>query len=307
MSNTTPEHADVAILGSGPAGMQAALVTSRTRKKVVVFDDPEPPRNGASHGVHNFLGLENLLPAEIRETAWEQINAYQSAELREERVADVHRLEDRSFILTGAEGTELRATKIIVAVGYDDVYPNVPGFAECWAKTIIPCPFCDGYENRDRVWGIVPGSEKELNRFPKMAKNWTAQINLFLSPSLEIDPAYQDDLAAFGITIYEGSIKEVLHSKGDVDAVRLDTGASVNVGTLLWVPPTGSSPLIENLVRNLGLIVDESGYVKTDDMQQTNVDGLWAAGEVKECCSSGIESAAAGCRAAFALIRDWYR
>ena len=75
MSNTTPEHVDVAILGSGPAGMQAALVTSRTRKKIVVFDDPKPPRNGASHRVHNFLGLENLLPAEIRETAWEQINA----------------------------------------------------------------------------------------------------------------------------------------------------------------------------------------------------------------------------------------
>ena len=86
MSNTLPEHADITILGSGPAGMQAALVTSRTRKKIVVFDDPKPPRNGASHGVHNFLGLENLLPAEIRETAWKQIDEYHSAELRKERV-----------------------------------------------------------------------------------------------------------------------------------------------------------------------------------------------------------------------------
>ncbi len=307
MSNTTLEHADIAILGSGPAGMQAALVTSRTRKKIVVFDDPKPPRNGASHGVHNFLGLESLLPAEIREIAWKQINTYQSAELRRERVVDVHCGEDGEFVIMGADGTELGATKAVLAVGYHDVYPDVRGFAECWANTIIPCPFCDGYENRDRIWGIVPGSQKELNLFPKMAKNWTSQIILFLPTGLEIDPTYQEELAAFGITIYEGTIAEVHHSEGKVETVTLDSGESVNVGTLLWIPPAEPSPLIQNLVKNFGLALDESGYVKTDEMQQTNVDGLWAAGEVTQCCSSGIESATAGSRAAFAIVRSWYR
>jgi thioredoxin reductase len=52
------EQIDFAILGGGPGGLQAAMVLSRTRKKIVVFDDPEPPRNAASHGVHNFLGLD---------------------------------------------------------------------------------------------------------------------------------------------------------------------------------------------------------------------------------------------------------
>ena len=65
---------DVAIIGSGPAGMQAALVLARTRKKIVVLDDPQPPRNDASHGVHNFLGLDGLSPTEIRRVAWEQID-----------------------------------------------------------------------------------------------------------------------------------------------------------------------------------------------------------------------------------------
>jgi thioredoxin reductase len=80
---------DVAILGAGPAGLQATLVLSRTRKKVVVFDDPEPPRNTASQGVHNFLGLDGLLPADIRKIAWEQINKYDSAELRKEKIVNV--------------------------------------------------------------------------------------------------------------------------------------------------------------------------------------------------------------------------
>jgi thioredoxin reductase len=67
------EQVDVGILGGGPVGLQAVLVLSRTRKKIIVFDDPEPPRNAASHGVHNFLGLDDFLPSEIRKIAWKQI------------------------------------------------------------------------------------------------------------------------------------------------------------------------------------------------------------------------------------------
>ncbi|MBL8165572.1 MAG: NAD(P)/FAD-dependent oxidoreductase, partial [Anaerolineae bacterium] len=78
--NQTPY--DVAIIGGGPAGLQAALMLARTRRRVLVFDSPEPPRNAASHGVHNFVGLDGLLPAEIREQAWKQIAVYNSAELR---------------------------------------------------------------------------------------------------------------------------------------------------------------------------------------------------------------------------------
>lgn len=70
MTSQSYEQIDVAIIGGGPAGLQAALVLARTRKTVVVFDAPTPPRNAASHGVHNFLGLDGLLPAEIRERAW---------------------------------------------------------------------------------------------------------------------------------------------------------------------------------------------------------------------------------------------
>ena len=80
---------DVAILGGGPAGLQAALVLSRTRKKIIVFDDPQPPRNATSHGVHNFLGLDGLLPGGIGKVAWEQIDKYDSAEFRKEKIANV--------------------------------------------------------------------------------------------------------------------------------------------------------------------------------------------------------------------------
>ena len=113
---------DVAILGGGPAGLQAALVLSRTRKKIVVFDNPEPPRNAASHGVHNFIGIDGLLPTEIRKLAWKQIDRYVSTELRREKIVNVNK-EDGAFIITNDNGTSVKAKKIVLAVEYHDVYP----------------------------------------------------------------------------------------------------------------------------------------------------------------------------------------
>ncbi|NDJ51469.1 MAG: NAD(P)/FAD-dependent oxidoreductase, partial [Chloroflexi bacterium] len=132
------EHYDVAIVGGGPAGLQAALILARTRKRLIVFDSPEPPRNGASHGVHNFIGLDGLLPSEIREQAWEQIAVYNSAELRTERIVDVQ-AHEVGFALIGEAGTSVSAGHVVLALGYRDVYPDVPGFRECWGASIIAC------------------------------------------------------------------------------------------------------------------------------------------------------------------------
>ena len=173
------EEIDIAILGGGPAGLQDALVLSRTRKKIIVFDTPEPPRNAASHGVHNFLGLDGLLPRDIRKIAWEQIDKYDSAELRKEKIVNVTKEKDGIFVITADNEKTIRAKKVILAVGYYDVYPDIPGFIECWADTIISCPFCDGYKNRDRMWGIVVNSKMQLDLFSKMVQNWTSKIKSF--------------------------------------------------------------------------------------------------------------------------------
>ena len=134
------------------------LVLSRARRAVVVFDEPSPPRNAASHGVHGFLGIEGMSPQEVRRVTWEQIGRYGGATLREERVVDLQRDAGPDFVLTTEQGSRLRARQVMLAFGYRDVFPDVPGFAECWGETIIPCVLCDGYEHRDRAWGIVRAS-----------------------------------------------------------------------------------------------------------------------------------------------------
>jgi thioredoxin reductase len=296
---------DVAILGGGPAGLQAALVLSRTRKKIIVFDDPEPPRNAASHGVHNFIGIDGLLPTEIRKIAWKQIDQYKSTELRKEKIVNVNK-EDGAFFITNDSETSIKAKKVVLAVGYHDVYPNIPGFIECWADTIIPCSFCDGYENRDRIWGIVINSIMELEHLPKMAQNWTSKIRVIASPNIEITTSYRNELFKLGIPIYRGVITKVNHTNSKVESVLLESGEKIEAGTLLWIPPKRSSPLIQRLVKNFGLELNELGYVKTDKMQQTNINGLYAAGDVQNPYSGALEAAYTGGMAAFSIVREWY-
>ena len=272
---------EVAIVGGGPAGMQAALVLARTGKKIVVFDDPQPPRNAASHGVHNFLGLDGLSPAEIRRVAWEQINRYDSAELRHERIVDIRRDDNGDFLVTNDQGDKVAASHVILAFGYHDIHPNIPGFAESWGDTIIPCPFCDGYENRDRIWGIVGSSADEISSFPLLAQNWTSDIKVILAADTELDAAYEAQLGDLGIPIHQGAITEIHHDGGKVHGVTLDSGKRVEVGTLLWTPPEKPSPLVQNLVDNLGLELNEYGNAAANEMQQTNIERLWAAGDVQ--------------------------
>ena len=301
------EEIDIAILGGGPAGLQAALVLSRTRKKIIVFDTPEPPRNTASHGVHNFLGLDGLLPMDIRKIAWEQIDKYDSAELLKEKIVNVNKEKDGIFVITTDKEYSIKAKKVILAVGYYDVNPDIPGFIECWADTIISCPFCDGYENRDRIWGIVVKSKLQLALFPKMIQNWTSKIKVFISPKIEIESAYENELSKLNITVYRESITKVNHIGTKVESVSFESGENIQVGTLLWVPQVKPIPLIQRLIDNFGLELTQQGYIKTNEKLRTNVKGLYAAGDVRGSSPIGALSAAYnGGIAATSIVHEWY-
>ena len=301
------EEIDIAILGGGPAGLQAALVLSRTRKKIIVFDTPEPPRNTASHGVHNFLGLDGLLPIDIRKIVWEQIDKYDSAELRKEKIINVIKEKDEKFVITSDNERSIRAKEVILAVGYSDVYPDISGFIECWGDTIISCPFCDGYENRDRIWGIVVNSKMQLDLFPKMIQNWTSKIKVFISPLIKIESSYQNELSKLNISVYRGIIIKVNYNGTKVESVSLESGENIPVDTLLWIPQVKPIQLIQRLIENFGLELNEQGYIKTDEKLRTNVKGLYAAGDVKGSSPIGALAAAYnGGIAATSIVHEWY-
>ena len=297
------EHYDIAIVGGGPAGLQAALILARTRKRIIVFDAPEPPRNGASHGVHNFVGLDGLLPSKIREQAWRQIDAYNSAELRTERVTDVQPHE-AGFVLTGEAGISVSARHVVLALGYRDVYPDVPGFKDCWGDTIIACPFCDGYENRDRVWGLVASSPVALEHMPQLYRHWTPEAHLIVTPNLTISDEQHAALDAQHIPVHSAEIVEIHHNNGKIEAVTLSTGEQVTVGTLWWRPDEAPQPLTEKIIANFDLELDDNGTIKTDAQYQTTTRGLWAVGDVKGWATA-LGAAYQASQAAYAITMTW--
>jgi thioredoxin reductase len=123
---------------------------------------------------------------------------------------------------------------------------------------------------------------------------------------MEITTSHQNELSKLGIPIYRGVIKKVNHTNSKVESVSLESGEKIEAGTLLWIPSKRTSPLVQRLVKNFRLELNEQGYVKTDNMQQTNVKGLYAAGDVQNPYSGALEAAYTGGMAAFSMVSEWY-
>ncbi len=299
------EGVDVAIVGGGPAGLQAALVLARARKTVRVFDDPAPARNATSHGVHGFLGLDGMLPAELGRVAWEQIAAYGHASLEKAQVVDIQRGHDGDFVLTSSNGSKLGAHHVILAFGHRDVLPDLPGFADCFGDTIISCPFCDGYEHQDRVWGIVVPAVGAPAVSPLFARNWTNEIRIILGGAVALPEEFAAELEGQGIGVHMGSIVKVQHEDGKIVSVTLDSGDEVAVETLVWVPEAEPAPLVPRLGESLGLAVGEGGFIATNPLQQTNVERLWAVGDAI-ASTMAIDAARSGGAVATLIVQGWF-
>lgn len=235
-----------------------------------------------------------------------QIAVYNSAELRRERVTNVQSSADGGFLVTGEAGSAVTASHVILALGYRDVYPDIPGFMACWGRTIIPCPYCDGYENRDRLWGMVATSELALEHMPQIYRNWTARAKVILAPGIDVTEAQRASLSAQGITIHQGDIAEVHHSAGKVEAVTLNTGEHVAVETLWLRLDEAPQPLTQTVIANFSLQVNDNGSIKTDAQHQTSVKGLWAVGDVLRGWAVALGAAYQGSLAAYAITRIWY-
>lgn len=129
---------------------------------------------------------------------------------------------------------------------------------------------------------------------------------MLLQPGVSIDSNYQNNLIASGISIHKGEITQIHHIDSKVEGVSLDIGEKIEVGTLLWIPPKKPLPLVHILVENLGLEVDDEGYVKTNNNQQTNVNRLWAAGDIQNG-QWALDATYTGGKVANMIIKAWYQ
>ncbi len=290
------QHYDVAVIGGGPAGLTAAMTLSRSLRRAVVLDSAGPPRNARSRGVHGIVGLDGVSPEEYRRRAWADLGRYGMAEPRADTGVDVTPDPEGGFVVGTETGGSLWARQVLLATGMLDIHPDVEGFAECWGRTVIHCPFCLGWENRDRTWGVVTADPEFAETAATGFSAWSNDVIVLTGGAMPRD--------APGAEAVGGRISRLHHTDGYLYAVELADGTIVHRQTLLWQLRQRPVPLVSRLAERLGLEVAESGYVRTDGAGRTSVPGLYAAGDLITESQAVVESAAAGSAAAFQMIAD---
>lgn len=305
------DHYDVIVIGGAAAGLSAALILGRSRRSVLVVDAGEP-RNAPAEGVHNYLGREGAAPSELARVGRDEVAAY-GVEVTAGRIVAASAtggdgVDPVGFSVTTDSGAVVTARRLVVASGAVDVLPEVPGLEEQWGRGVVHCPFCHGWEVRDRRIGVLvttPFGAHHALMFRALSDDVTAFVT---------DPALVDDtaragFAARGISVVDASVARVLSSEGVLTGVELASGEVVGLDAL------AAASIAEarvDFLAGLGLVAADQlvgdfrvgGALTVDAAGQTNVRGVYAAGNVASPMATVIASAAAGTQAGAAVHGD---
>jgi thioredoxin reductase/SAM-dependent methyltransferase len=296
---------DVLVVGGGAAGLSGALSLARARRRVLVVHDGTPRNRPAGH-MHAYLGLDGLPPAELLARGRAEVEGY-GAELVEDRVVDVRR-DDGLFRADLAGGRVVRARRVLVATGLADALPDVAGVADRWGRDVLHCPFCHGWEVRDRPVAILNSGPFGVHQ-ALMWRQWTSEVTLLLHTGEDPAPDEWEQLAARGVRVVDGRVAELVVTDDALTGVRLESG--VEVGCEAVVVATGLNARLDGL-EGLGLGVEPmtmndrvvGSRVPSGADGQTEVPGVRVAGNVTDLRAQVLVAAAAGLTAGAALVAE---
>ncbi|OBQ63713.1 NAD(P)/FAD-dependent oxidoreductase [Mesorhizobium erdmanii] len=267
---------DVIIIGGSFAGLAAALQLGRARRKVTVLDTGLPRNRFAGHS-HGMLGHDHKPPLDILAEARRQLARYPAISLVNARVDKVSGgIDDFSVLLS--DGERLWARRLILSYGITDQMPDVPGFAESWGTSIVPCPYCDGFEVAGQHWGLVWSGPQSHNQV-RLFHDWTDRLTV-ISDGHDIPADIRADLERRNTPVVDGRITEIARHGGRNPTLKLDSGRDVAVDILFAHPRNKPSA---GLHESLGLATAATplGIVlKVDERRETSMPGIYAAGDL---------------------------
>ncbi|WP_381562855.1 NAD(P)/FAD-dependent oxidoreductase [Streptomyces eurythermus] len=292
------ENYEVVVVGGGAAGLSAALVLGRSRRRTLVVDSGEP-RNAPSAHMQGYLSRDGMSPAEFLAAGRAEIARY-GVELVEGRVVDARRDTDFTVVLAG--GRTVRARRLVIATGLRDELPRIPGLAERFGRDVLHCPYCHGWEARDLPTGVLATSPLSVHQ-ALMVTQWSKDVRLFLHRVDEAGLTDQDlrRLAAAGVSVVPGEVAGLVVADDRLTGVRLVAGA-VHDRAVLYTAPR-AVPNNDLLVK-LGAEMHETpfgSYPVIDERGLTSVPGLWAAGNASGFAEQVVNAAGLGYRAGAAL------
>jgi thioredoxin reductase len=303
MMNETPEDGyDVVVIGGGAAGLSGALTLARARRAVLVIDSGAP-RNAPAAGVHGLLGLDGVPPAELLARGRAEVRGY-GGEVISGQATAVTRTGGR-FAVALADGRQARARRLLVASGLADELPGIPGLRERWGNDVMHCPYCHGWEVRDRAIGVLASGPLSVHQ-ALLVRQWSADVVFFAHTRARPAGEQARDLAARGIRVVDGEVVSVVTGGGRLTGVRLADGTDVPREVLAVSPRMTARA---GFLAPLGLVPAEhpSGageHIPADPAGRTAVPGVWAAGNVTDLSAQVGAAAAAGTLAAAQINAD---
>lgn len=295
---TGPQY-DVVIVGAGPAGLSAALILGRCRRRVLVCDTGRP-RNAASHALNGYLTRDGMKPSEFLAAGRKELERYDSIELRSVEVTDSTCRADQRFEVVLETGERIVSRKLLIATGVRDNVPTIDGFADLYGRSVFHCPYCDGWEVRDQPLAIYGRGARGYGLSLELTA-WSRDLVLCTDGPGEIDSDGLEHLARNGISVREDRVARLEGRDGILAHVVFESGDRLARRALFFT--TGQSQRSDLSVR-LGCDVNEKGTVRTGKYETTHLTGLYVAGDASRAVQWVIVAAAEGAEAAFAINTD---
>jgi thioredoxin reductase len=284
---------DVVIVGGGPAGLSAALMLGRCRRRVLVCDLGQP-RNRRSSALHGYLTRDGVAPCEFNELGRGELPSY-GIEVRRIGVTGACWRTDR-YAVSLNDGSQAEARYLLIATGVVDDLPGLPGFDDCYGRSIFHCPYCDGWEWSGRRIAAF-GVGANVTGLALGLKTWSADV-VVCTNGVPLDRRAKARLARNGIEVRTEAIARLEHDAGALRAVVFESGQRLERDALFFT--TGQHPQ-SGLAISLGCTLTHRGTVKTGTLCDTNVPRVFVAGDASRDAQFVVVAAAEGVKAAVAI------
>ena len=294
---------DCIVVGGGAAGLSAALVLGRARRSTLVVDAGEQS-NLPAHGIGGLLGSDGRSPGDFYAAGRAELEAYPSVEFRRGSVSGGERDGD-GFVLAIDGGSKELSECVLLATGMEYRHSDLPGMAERWGESVFHCPFCHGWEVRERALCILDPGASGVHRGILLGA-WSDDVALLTDGPAGFDDDGRAQLRDAGVEIDERPVAGVRGPGADIEAVEFADGSERPCGGLLVAITLHQR---SGLAAQLGASAEDPGpmaedWVAVDEIFRTGVPGLYAAGDLSAGMPSVANSVADGAKAAGAIVMD---
>lgn len=286
---------DVIIVGAGPAGLSAALILGRCRRRVLVLDTNRF-RNAASRAMHGFLSRDGINPEQLRRIARAQLAQYDTVSLERAEATQARR-SARGFEVRLADGRRLRCRKILLATGVVDLVPEVEGLEGMYGRSVFHCPYCDGWESRDQPIAVYSRTSNGVGLAVELTV-WSRDIVLCTDGSVRLSDRHRARLTQHRIPWRREKIARLEGKKGQLERIVFADGQTLNRRVMFF---SSGQRQGSDLASQLGCSFTRKGAVCTGEYEATTIPGVYVAGDASKLVQLAIVAAAEGAQAAFAI------